>query len=445
MAFHPSLRQIFRNVFIAAKNALRVTIGDGTNDVGVIPTDGNFGLVTISPGHISTDNSTSTTLDADEIFNGEWEGITNFGIIVVTVNVSHASITDGLCIEFSSDGVNTDSVDYFTIPATTGKTFSFQAATKYFKIVYTNSGSDQTYFRLQTILKPYYVKPSSHRIADDISDQDDAELVKSLLTAQSVLSQLFENISSYRGVLNVNSAWVHRKIVNETFHEHDSAQTTPSGSVSAGDTSIVVNDATGFVAGDTIKLEEGSTQEIGLITLTNVDLGTDTLTLDRPLGNDYTTAAIIEKVVANMAVNGSLTVPVVFEIDVPPGTVWQITRLLISIVSTTAPDDGKFGGITALTNGVALRATTAAGRTVVYGNWKTNGDMKLDMYDVDYSDRAPAGNYGTSGRWTFTKSEVVAEIDGDADPVQKLDILIQDDLTGLEDFKVKAQGRVFSP
>ena len=71
--------------------------------------------------------------------------------------------------------------------------------------------------------------------------------------------------------------------------------------------------------------------------------------------------------------------------------------------------------------------------------------MKLDMYDVLYSDKAPAGNNGTNGRWTFTKAEVVAELDGDASPIQKLEVLVQDDLTGLISFTMRGQGRVFSP
>lgn len=441
--FHLSPSQIIRKVYDSIKTAIRVTITNGINDVDIIQTNGYYGLATVIPAKISTDNSTSETLLADDFFLGEWEGIENFGSITVTMKASHASAENGFLIEFSSDGVNIDSDDQYSIAAGAGKLFNFPAPTMYYRIKYTNGGDDQTYFRLQTKLSQTYVKPSSHRLSDSVVGDDDSELVKSIISGESVLSALFENITTYRGALNVNSAWVHRKIVNETFHEHDTATTTPNGSVSAGATSILVDSAVDFSVGDVVKISEGPLQEIGLLTITII--ATNTITFDRPIGNDYTTLATIERVVANMAVNGSLASPVIFEVDPPTGTVWQITRLLISMVHATAADDGKFGGIPALTNGVSLRATTSAGRTVVFGNWKTNGDMALDMYDVVYSDKAPAGANGTRGRWTFTKSEVVAEIDGDADPVQKLDILIQDDLRGLIDFQIKAQGRVFSP
>jgi hypothetical protein len=209
---------------------------------------------------------------------------------------------------------------------------------------------------------------------------------------------------------------------------------------------LSVVDTAGFVVGEEIKLEEGLLQEIGVLTITAVAAGTPgTLTLDRPIGNDYTTSADVTEVDTNMNVSGTLASPVIFEIDPPPGTVWQITRLLISITDQTAMDDAKFGGITALTNGVAVRATTASGRTVVFANWKANKDLKLDMHDVEYSTKAPSGFFGLNGRWTFTRSEVVAELDGDASPVQKMEVLIQDTLTGLDTFEIKAQGRVFSP
>jgi hypothetical protein len=417
----------------------------------VISVNGYNGLISTSPGHVSTDNSTTETLAVDGAFTGEWEEITNFGVIVVSITSNVASATDGLCVQFSSDGTVSGIIteDAYTISAGATKTFSFQAAAQYVRVVYTNGGTIQTSFNMQTVLKPYYIKPSSHRLKDNIVGEDDAELVKANITAQSVLTELFENVTSYRQAINVNNAWVNRKIVNETFHQHDGT-TTLNSAATAGDTSLSVADTTGFIVGDEVKLEEDvagvGVQEIGVMTITAVAAGTPgTLTLDRPLGFDYTTAATVSNVETNIAVSGTLASPQIFEIDPPLGTVWQFTRILFNITDQSAMDDAKFGGISALTNGVSLRATTEAGRTVVFGNWKSNSDMKLDMFDVSYSDKAPAGFYGVTGRWTFTKAEVVAELNGDSSPIQKLEVLIQDDLTGLDTFTMRGQGRVFSP
>jgi hypothetical protein len=436
-----------------SKGGIPVNIQDpDTGDLSdVIATDGYKGLVTVTPGHISINNSTTETLNAGLAFTGEWENITNYGVIVMSLTSDVASAVDGVTVQFSSDGTIAGIVseDEFTLSAGAEKTWSFQAAAAFFRVIFTNGAADQNNFNMHTVLKPYYVKPSSHRIQDPIVDDDDAELTKSVLTGESALTNVFENINTYRGSLNVNSAWVHRKIVNETFHQHDGT-TNLNSAASEGDTSITVDDTAGFIIGDEIKLEETvagvGVQEIGLVTITAVASGAPgTITLDRPLGFDYTTNAIVSNVATNMAVSGTLASPQIYEIDPPPGVVWQFTRVIHSITDQTSMDDAKFGGIPALTNGVCLRATTEAGRTVVFANWKSNYDMKLDMYDVAYSDKAPSGFFGLTGRWTFTRSEIVAELNGSADPVQKLEVLIQDDLTNLDTFYMRGQGRVFSP
>lgn len=401
----------------------------------------------MEPSMISAKNSSNIPLKANGVFTGKACDILHYGVIIITLKSNVKSAIDGLSVQFSPDGTNWDSSDDFTIPAGSGKTFSFQPVSRYMRIVYTNGSSDQVYFRMITILKPDYVKPSSHRIQDSIIDEDDAELVKSVLTGEDDLTGNFDNVSTYRKSLNVNASYVHRKIVNETFHQHTGVSTNPSIAPNEGDTSITVVNATGFITGGEIKIEDSidgiGVQEIGILKITNV-VGS-VITLDRPLGFDYTTLASIESVITNMAVLGSLTSPEIFEIDPPVGTIWQFTRILFSILDGTAMGDGLFGGMDPLTNGVCLRATTEAGRTVVFGNWKTNGDMKLDMYDVDYAAKPPADQFGLSARWTFTKAEVVAELSGDASPIQKLEILIQDDLRDLVSFIMRGQGRVFSP
>ena len=422
--------------------ARRVTLVNETGDNN----DSDNPLAVREHSFISTDNSSADILNAGIAFTGEWEDIQQFSVVLVTVRSDVASATDGLRIEFNEDPTTYPSTaisdDVFTVPADSGKTYSFQPVAKYFRVVYTNGGTNQAVMRLHTQLKSDYVKPSSHRIQDSIIDEDDAELQKSVLTGQDDLSGNFDNVTTYRKVLNVNAAYVHRKIVNETYHQDTGTETTVAVAITAGDTSCTVADATGIIVGSQVKLSENGIQELGLMTITVV--AGNVLTFDRPVTNDYTTSALVTEVTTNMAVSGSLASPQIFEIEPPTGVVWQFTRVLFAITDATAPDDGKFGGMTALTNGVALRATTEAGRTVVFGNWKNNGDMKLDMYDVSYTDKAPAGNHGVNGRWTFTKAEVVAEIDG-SDPLQKMEILIQDDLTDLLTFTMRAQGRVFSP
>jgi len=135
-------------------------------------------------GHVDTANSTSTPLGISAGFVGGWTNILEFGIIYISVYADQASAADGLLIEQSSDGVNVDGNDVFSIPATSGKNFSINPYAKYLRVSYTNGTVAQTEFRLQTILKQGG-KPSSHRIQDNIVSDDDAELVKAVITGQS--------------------------------------------------------------------------------------------------------------------------------------------------------------------------------------------------------------------------------------------------------------------
>lgn len=162
----------------------KVNIIDKTSgqSAAIVNCNGYYGMVSLSPGHISTNNSTETPLTAGSTFTGTSEEIVNFGVIQVMTKASHASATNGFSIEFSTNNTDWDTGDTYTIDAATNKVYSFQPSARYFRIKYINGTDDQTYFRLQTIIKPYYVKPSSHRIADSISSQDDAELVKSVLS-----------------------------------------------------------------------------------------------------------------------------------------------------------------------------------------------------------------------------------------------------------------------
>ena len=101
---------------------------DSGKQADVIQTDSHYGLVTVTPGHVSTDNSTTETLNAGISFTGEWEEITNFGVIVISMASDASSATDGLVVQFSSDGTIAGIIsdDEFTYESGAKKTWSFQ-------------------------------------------------------------------------------------------------------------------------------------------------------------------------------------------------------------------------------------------------------------------------------------------------------------------------------
>ena len=163
------------------------TAADGATVVGV-------GVNEIK-GTVSTDNSSTATLGTDGIFTGAAEDITDKAIFYVNVYSDQASATDGLMIQQSSDGTNWDHDDVYTVPAATGKNYSINPVAKWARIIYTNGAVEQTEFRLQVVYKSVYGKPSSHRIQDSITDDDDAELMKSVLSGQ-IAGDGFTNIGA---------------------------------------------------------------------------------------------------------------------------------------------------------------------------------------------------------------------------------------------------------
>lgn len=266
--------------------------------------------------------------------------------------------------------------------------------------------------------------------------------VASRIEAISELTQTVEPINSFRNALQVDSALVHKQGVNLFFFREDSAETTLAVATTTEDTSITVVDSTGFVIGDKVRLTGTIATGQSFMVITNI-VG-NIITLDRPIGSVLPIGNAVDVVLTDLVVNGSLASPIIFKISPPTGTtgpLWQLTRLLISITDVTTMDDGKFGGIPALTNGVTLRIIKGDGTIQNLTNWKTNGDFALDMFDVNYTDKAPAGEYGLRGRWTFTKGQFIVELDGTQGDY--LELRVQDDLTDLSSFEIKGQGRLF--
>lgn len=160
-------------------------------------------------GLLDANNSTAIPLGADEIFTGTATNTLNYAIVFVTVFSNVASATDGLSVQQSSDGVNWDNMDEYTVPANTGKTYSFQPGALFLRVVYTNGPVAQGQFRLQVILKGTNAKPSSHRIQDAIVSDDDAELVKSVLTGPDINGNFFNfGVDNPQPVIDLNGTTI---------------------------------------------------------------------------------------------------------------------------------------------------------------------------------------------------------------------------------------------
>lgn len=237
------------------------------------------------------------------------------------------------------------------------------------------------------------------------------------------------------GGLAVNIQDQHTRAIDLKFARATNA-TTLNGAISAGDYVITLTATTGFIDGT----------QVGVFSVNSfffagqVGAPSDNdITLDSPLDIDYIDGSNVLATSTNMAVNGGTT-PVVFQIGPVGGTLEvDVTRIMGYIQDGTAMDDAKFGGISALTNGVVLRLNNGVMQNI--WNIKSNGDIGLLCFDLNYSDKAPAGSYGLRFRNTFagpSKHGVTLRLEAD----ETLEIIIQDDLTDLEAFYIMAQGHL---
>lgn len=155
-------------------NSLSVTMA---SDQGSIPV--NVGT------KLSTLNSTTALLPISGSWTGTGEDVSNYGVISVAVRSDVASATMGLEFQASPDNTNWYTSDSYTILANTLKDYSLAPPCRYFRVKYTNDGVSQANFFVETIYRQTYVKPSSHRIGDAITANDDAELSTSQIVGLS--------------------------------------------------------------------------------------------------------------------------------------------------------------------------------------------------------------------------------------------------------------------
>ncbi len=148
----------------------------------------------LNNGVLDLGNSTSLPLLAGETFTGVGIRVTDYVEVIVAPYSDVASATDGLKIQYSSDNVNwTDHGDPYTVPANTGKNYSVQRVSTYYRTVYKNGITDQTEFRLTSILNKVHGKDSSHRTSDEITSEDDATLNKSITMVATNNPAIYRN------------------------------------------------------------------------------------------------------------------------------------------------------------------------------------------------------------------------------------------------------------
>lgn len=205
-----------------------------------------------------------------------------------------------------------------------------------------------------------------------------------------------------------------------------------------GDYTINMVAGHGFSAGDELLLAQNG-DDVKSFNCKILTVATNTLTIDSPFDSVYTSAsAVVLKVSKELNVDGSTTA-VKFDLPNSTNTQFHITRIIIHITDADEMDDSKFGSLTALSRGIIFRKKNSDGTYNNVFNVKNNGEFGELAYDLTYQDAIKHGTYGLHCRLTYGglgKHGTVFKIkQGEA-----IEVLIQDDLTDLDSFRIMAQG-----
>lgn len=341
---------------------------------------------------ISALNSSSATLTSGSVFTGTGEDVTNFSEMRVSVFSNVASASDGISLQQSTDNTNWDITDVYTIPAATGKTFVVPRQARYFRIVYTNGGTNQASFRLQTILNRTATAPSSNRASDAYSNETDL-----------VQNQVFP--MGYNG-----TTW-------------DRLRTVGTGVLSTSAVLTAGSAVIGHVISDT-----GSTTAVTQATASNLNatvVGTGTLAVQNTQqGTASQNVAQLAGTTTdtNSGVKSAGTLRVVLATDQP-----QLTnKLLVTPDSVALPANqsvniSQINGVTTLMgNGVtgtgsqrvtiasdntafAVNATLTAETTKVIGTTRTLGNAGAIIDGVNTAATAPANGVMQLGIYNSTE------------------------------------------
>lgn len=216
------------------------------------------------------------------------------------------------------------------------------------------------------------------------------------------------------------------------------ANITLAAPVAIGDYTCTLVAGHGSVAGNIFCLKESGRHYQATI----LNVATNVVTLDTPMEFAFTVLAVGFRSNDNMALsNGSVT-PAVYRVSPPIGAKWDLYGFSIGMTDNIAMDDGRFGGIAALTRGLVVRKVDGVYKNIF--NCKTNGDFAFRCDEVRYADKPPAGTgHGISIKKTFSiRHGCVIRLDGSTG--DELQFIVQDDLTALSTCRAAVWGHVVS-
>lgn len=249
-----------------------------------------------------------------------------------------------------------------------------------------------------------------------------------------------ETVDVFQGSLSVHEKCVHATVVNSNIHRHLGTIGVMTVIAPIGSTSVTASNASAFQVADRVAVYASGVTVVESRFPRVTGVSGDVVTLDSPIDIAYAIGSTIETVSIELNATGSLASPITYVAGPPTSQVWHITNMTLTMSDNVDMDDGKFGGMTALTNGVTVRTK----RNNVYHtltNWKNNSAIIRDTGLITYASKAPAGTYGLSSEWNI-KEHTESSLILNGATSDKIEVLVQDNLSDLLSFRIKVQGHI---
>ena len=168
---------------------------------------------------------------------------------------------------------------------------------------------------------------------------------------------------------------------------------TLTSAITMDDEVVNVSAGHGFTAasGEYIVIRYGD-----LFTQTKVTaVNANAITVAMPTASGFPDISTVIRGNINMNIDGNAS-PTDFKFAFPGATIpIDLSTIILTMQhGANVPDDGKFGGLAALSKGIYFRQLNGA--RVNLGNYTNNQAFKDVGAGVEYTDKAPAGTNGTN-------------------------------------------------
>jgi hypothetical protein len=216
--------------------------------------------------------------------------------------------------------------------------------------------------------------------------------------------------------------------LNETTIAADTVRDTNTFTATSGH---------GIIAGNIIEISNENVFIQALV----LNVAGDVITIDSPINHVYLAGSPLFVSSAEMNVAGTPASPRIFSVKPGPGQSGDMVRVIIQIQDDSGMDFTTFGGLPELENGCLIRIKRQNGDYTNLFNWKSNGGFIIRSFDHDFQSKIGGGLFGFVARSTWggqSKRGVVIRLDGGKN--EELQVLVQDDLTGLSRMVMVAQG-----